>query len=128
MTHDQEQISESAKNIIANGKRIAAIEELLRGSIEGLSTKSIADINQRIADLEELMRGNIAGGMSNGSMLHVMARMVETIYGPKENPGGLVKDVADGKKLMAMVMGGFTVLNALIVVFGPMIGKVIAGH
>jgi hypothetical protein len=60
-------------------------------------------------------------------LLYVGMATADIVHGPKENPGGLVKEVADLRKEVAdlqrwrwMIVGGFTALN-LVIQFWPKI-------
>jgi hypothetical protein len=60
----------------------------------------LASLEQRLDDIETLLQGNMADGINGGSVIRVLARMVETVYGPKDNPGGLVHQIQQQNERM----------------------------
>lgn len=51
------------------------------------------ELEQRVSDIETLLQGKMSDGVNGGSIIHIIARVVETVYGPKDDPGGLVHQV-----------------------------------
>jgi hypothetical protein len=82
-------------------------------------------LEQRVTDLETLIQGKITDGMNGGSIIHVLARLVETVYGPKDDPSaGIVHQMKQQNdkierllKLVYMGGGGAFVIGLLWSIF-----------
>lgn len=72
-------------------------------------------LERRMDDIEAMLRGHRDSG--EGGVVHVLQRIVETVYGPSNKPGGLVEDVGKMKRIMWIGVGMMLSIEVLGKVF-----------